>query len=307
MNETIDKVWPDQAIHPGEYVQDFFEDEEDIPVAKIAAKSGLAENELWGFIDGEVAVSTRLAAGLSKALGAPADWWIKTQTQYELDKARIEENRQFNLVPYRDFRATHDGISTIRTLVAAGDVPDRFNKVEQARHLCEWLGIPNLDDYEERLLGRFQLSGANSVPNPAPTVAWLRRGELAAIEQASELPPYSQEHFVDAVHRLDEETLASEDAMREICNESGVAFVAPDEIPGCEVRCATRWLDDGRPMIQLKLARGVDDGESVWDTFRRAADRIVQHEPDRLDYGPPASSNGIRADAVLAARLRTFR
>ena len=302
MNETIDKVWPDQAIHPGEYVQDFFDDEEDIPIAKIAAKSGLAENELWGFIDGEVAVSTRIAEGLSKALSAPADWWIKTQTQYELDKARIEENRQFNLVPYRDFRATYEGISTIRTLVAAGDVPDRFNKVEQARYLCEWLGIPNLDDYEERLLGQFQLSGANSVPNPAPTVAWLRRGELAAIEQARELPPYSHERFVDAVHRLNEGPLASEDAMREICNEAGVAFVAPDEVPGCEVRSATRWLDDGRPMIQLMSASGVDHRGPVHDTFRRAADRIIQREPDHLDFGTLASGNGIRADAVLTAR-----
>ena len=302
MNETIDKVWPDQAIHPGEYVQDFFDDEEDIPIAKIAAKSGLAENELWGVIDGEVAVSTRIAEGLSKALGAPADWWIKTQTQYELDKARIEENRQFNLVPYRDFRATYEGISTIRTLVAAGDVPDRFNKVEQARYLCEWLGIPNLDDYEERLLGRFQLSGSDSVPNPAPTVAWLRRGELAAIEQVSDLPPYSHERFVDAMHRLNEATAASEDTMREICNEAGVAFVAPDEVPGCEVRSVTRWFDDGRPMIQLRLARGIDNGESVQDSFRRAATRIVRRESDCLDFGTLASGNGIRADAVLTAR-----
>ena len=302
MNETIEKVWPDQAIHPGEYVQDFFDDEEDIPVAKLAADSGIAENELWGFIDGEVAVSTRLAEGLSKALGAPADWWIKTQTQYELDKARIAENRRFNLVPYRDFRATYGGISTIRTLVAAGDVLDRYNKVEQARYLCEWLGVPNLDDYETRLLGRFQISGANSVPNPAPTVAWLRRGELAAIEQGCQLPPYSQEHFVDAVHRLDEGTDASEDTLREICSEAGVAFVAPDEVPGCEVRSTTRWLDGGRPMIQLRLASGINDTESVSDTFRHAAARIVQREPDHLDFGAPASGNGIRADAVLTAR-----
>lgn len=306
MNETVDKVWPDEAIHPGEFVQDFFDEEEDIPVAQLAAKSGLAENELWGFIDGEVAVSTSLAEGLSRALGVGSSFWLNLQRNYDETVTRIAENKRFNLVPYRDFRNTFNGISTVRTLVAAGELPERFNKVEQARQLCKWLGIPNLDDYEERILGRFQISGGNSVPNPAPTVAWLRRGELASIEQSRKLPPYSHESFVDAVHGLDGRTIAGEsrveEAMREICNDAGVAFAVPDEVPGCELRSATRWLDGERPMIQLRPVRGVDDRGSKSGIFRRAAAHIIQRDPDYLDFGVPTSGNGFRTDAVLTAQ-----
>ena len=297
--KTYHKVWPDVATHPGEHIQDFYEDEERIPVTQLASHAGLKESEVEALISGSLRVSGRIAAGLGEALGPSSTYWLNLQRNYDETVQRIAENKRFNMVPFKDFTRPIHGVTPIQALTDGDEVPWRYNQVEQARYLCEWLGVPNLDGYEERLLGRFQLSGSDSVPNPAPTVAWLRRGELAAIEQVSDLPPYSHERFVDAMHRLNEATAASEDAMREICNEAGVAFVAPDDIPGCEVRSATRWLDDGRPMIQLRLARGIDNGESVQDSFRRAADRIVRREPDHLGFGAQASSNGIRAGAVL--------
>ena len=300
--KTYHKVWPDVATHPGEHIQDFYEDDERIPVTQLASDAGLKESEVEALISGGLRVSGRIAEGLERALGVGASYWLNLQRNYDETVQRIAENKRFNMAPLKDFTRKMSGVAPIQELTDGDDVPWRYNQVEQARYLCEWLGVPDLDDYEERLLGQFQTSGANSVANPAPTVAWLRRGELAAIDQARELPPYSRESFADAVHRLDEATDASEYTLREICNEAGVAFVAPDEVPGCEVRSATRWLDSGRPMIQIKLASGIDNRDSVWDTFHRAAARIVQREPDHLDFGAPASGNGIRADAVLTAR-----
>ena len=302
MANVYARVWPDVATHPGEHIQDFFDEDQTIPVDSIAVESGLRATVVQGLIDGDVEVTPTIASGLGEALGPSATYWLNLQRNYDETVQRIAENKRFNMVPFADFTRPTYGVTPIQALTDGDDVPWRYNQVEQARYLCEWLGIPNLDDYEERLLGQFQLSGTDSVRNPAPTVAWLRRGELAATEQARELPPYSQDHFVDAVHRLDEGTLASEDAMREICNEAGVALVTPDEVPGCEVRGATRWLDDGRPMIQLMSASGVDHRGSVQDAFRRAAARIVRRESDHLDFGELQSGNGIRADAVLTAR-----
>ena len=300
MNETVSRVWPDVAIHPGEFVQDFYEDEEDIPVAKLADRSGLAESELWSFIDGDTAVTPAIAVGLSKALGPPSTFWENLQTNYELTKIRIEENKNFNLVPYRDFRAIFGGVSTVRTLVSAGDIPERFNKVEQARFLCDWLGIPNLDDYEERLLGGFQVSGANAVTNPAPTVAWLRRGELATIEQAGQLPPYSEHSFADAINQFGDYVSRNgtsiESAMREVCNEFGVAFVIPADVPGCELHSATRWLTPERPMIQLRARNSLEGTESQNSVFLRAAAHIIHRDPDYLDFGGSPSSDGRRDD-----------
>ena len=296
------RIWPDVATHPGEHIQDFFDEDQTIPLDSIASDSGLRATVIQALIDGDVGVTPTIADGLGEALGPSSTYWLNLQRNYDETVQRIAENKRFNMVPFEDFTRPTHGVTPIQALTDSDDVPWRYNQVEQARYLCEWLGVPNLDDYEARLLGQFQLSGAHSVPNPAPIVAWLRRGELAAIEQCRQLPPYSQEHFVDAMHRLDEATDASEDRLREICNEAGVAFVAPDEVPGCEVRSTTRWLDGGRPMIQLRLASGINDTESVSDTFRHAAARIIQREPDHLDFGAPASGNSVRADALLTAR-----
>lgn len=304
--KAYQKVWPDTAVHPGEHIQDFYEDEEDIPVAKLSENSGLTESELWSFIDGDAAVTPAIAVGLSKALGPPSTFWENLQTNYELTKRRIAENKNFNLVPYRDFRAIFGGISTVRTLVSAGDIPERFNKVEQARFLCDWLGIPDLDDYEERLLGHFRLSGANSLTNPAPTVAWLRRGELAAIEQACQLPPYSEHGFADAINQFGDDVSRNgtsiESAMREACNEAGVAFVIPADVPGCELRSATRWLTPERPMIQLSARNSLEGAESQISVFLRAATRIIHRDPDHLEV-IGASNNGHMDDIADEGQL----
>ena len=295
MAKTHAPVWPDVATHPGEHIQDFYEDEEDIPVAKLSDRSGLAESELWSFIDGDAAVTPAIAEGLSKALGTRSAYWVNLQTDYELTKRRIEENKCFNMVPYRDFRAMFGEVSTVRLLVSAGDIPERFNKVEQARFLCDWLGIPNLDDYAERLLGHFQLSGANAVTSPAPTVAWLRRGELAAVEQAGQLAPYSEDGFADAidgfVDDLGRNDASIERAMRDVCNAAGVAFVMPADIPGCELRSASRWLTPERPMIQLSTGNIPNSIESQTSAFLRAATHIIRRDPDHLEV-VGASNNG---------------
>lgn len=290
-------VWPDVATHPGEHIQDFYDEDQTIPVRAIASESGLQTSIIQGLINGEVSVTPAIASGLSKALGTRSTYWENLQADYERTKGRIEENKRFNMVPFEDFTVQSSGVSPIQELTDNGDVPWRYNKVEQARLLCEWLGVPNLDDYQERLLGHFQPSGAASIPNPAPTVAWLRRGELAAIEESHRLPPFSEGRFADSVRRLNGGTNGTEsqieNSMRKVCNEAGVAFVMPVHVPGCQLRSATRWLDHGRPMIQLALRSDGDSTASVLAAFSQAATRIINRAPDYLELGEP-STNGRR-------------
>ena len=289
MVSTYKEVWPDTAVHPGEHIQDFFDEDAVIPVRDIADKSGLSERDVRGLIDGEVPVTPEMAEGLSRAFNTTASFWLNLQNHHDEVVQRLEENKRFNIEPYRDFTLPTSGISPIKDLVDSGEVPRRFNNVEQARFLCEWLGIPNLEDYENRILGEFQRSNSRSSPKPAPLVIWLRRGELAARRQMENITNYSESALLDGIGSLRGLTTENPEvflrAMREACNNSGVAFVASPNMPGCGVRGVARWLDDSNPMIQLNDHGNAAD--RAWFTFYHEVAHILNRDQEYLDLDEP--------------------
>ncbi len=284
MTNGYARVWPDVATHPGEHIQDFFDDGQ-IPIGTLAADSGLRIEDVQGLIAGETAVSTAIAEGLSKALGTRPNYWTKLQTDFELTSARILENKRFNMTPYRDFTKLTSGVSPIKDLVDSGDVPWRHNKVEQARYLCDWLGIPNLEGYENRILGHFQRSNNGFSPKPAPLVVWLRRGELSARQQIAKIPDYNESALKGSINGLRALTTEPPDvflrAMRKACNDAGVAFVATPYVPGSGVRGVARRLDDVAPMIQINDQGNATD--KAWFTFYHEVAHILHGDQDFLD------------------------
>ena len=285
MTNGYARVWPDVATHPGEHIQDFFDDGQ-IPIGTLAADSGLRIEDVQGLIAGETAVSTAIAEGLSKALGTRPNYWTKLQTDFELTSARILENKRFNMTPYRDFTKLTSGVSPIKDLVDSGDVPWRHNKVEQARYLCDWLGIPNLEGYENRILGHFQRSNNGFSPKPAPLVVWLRRGELSARQQIAKIPDYNESALKGSINGLRALTTEPPDvflrAMRKACNDAGVAFVATPYVPGSGVRGVARRLDDVAPMIQINDQGNATD--KAWFTFYHEVAHILYRDQDTLDF-----------------------
>ena len=308
MVSTYKEVWPDTAVHPGEHIQDFFDEDAVIPVRDIADKSGLSERDVRSVIEGEVSVSPAIADGLSKALRTTATYWLKLQAHHDKVVERLEENKRFDMEPYRDFTAPTCGISPIKDLVDNGDVPWRYNKVEQARYLCDWLGIPNLERYEERILGRFQRSNSISSPKPAPLVVWLRRGELIARQQITNIPEFSESGFLDGISGLRSLTSEPPDvflrAMREACNGAGVAFVAMPYMPGSGVRGVARWLDDSRPMIQINDQGNAAD--RVWFTFYLEVAHILYRDQDTLDFEGTNGNGSTGLQSESARRADEF-
>ena len=207
--------------------------------------------------------------------------------------------------PFRDFTESTSGISPIKELTDSGEVPWRYNQVEQARYLCDWLGIPNLEGYEERILGQFQRSNSRFSTKPAMLVVWLRRGELIARQQIGNMPEFSESALLDGISGLRALTTEPPDvflrAMREACNGAGVAFVAMPYMPGSGVRGVARWLDDCVPMIQLNDQGNAAD--RAWFTFFHEVAHILNGDQDTLDFEGTYGngSSGSQAEHELRA------
>ncbi|ODS88318.1 MAG: addiction module antidote protein, HigA family [Chryseobacterium sp. SCN 40-13] len=82
---------PYQATHPGILIADELEARDDLNQKELAHLLGVSSTFLNEIIKGKRPVTADTALVLEKALGIPADFWLKFQVQHDLDLARIKE------------------------------------------------------------------------------------------------------------------------------------------------------------------------------------------------------------------------
>nr|WP_315197525.1 HigA family addiction module antitoxin [uncultured Flavobacterium sp.] len=88
---TINQITPFEATHPGTLIKDELEVRDDIKQKDLAELLGVKPSFLNEIIKGKRPITADLAILLEKTLEIPADYWMKFQSQYEIDCARIKE------------------------------------------------------------------------------------------------------------------------------------------------------------------------------------------------------------------------
>ena len=82
---------PFEATHPGILIRDELEVRDDINQKDLAKEMGVKASFLNEIIKGKRPITADYAIILEKILGIPADYWMRFQSRYEIDKARIKE------------------------------------------------------------------------------------------------------------------------------------------------------------------------------------------------------------------------
>lgn len=82
---------PVQATHPGTLIKDEIDAIPNFTQRTLAKELGVKPSFLNEIIKGKRPVTADLAILLEKSLGISADYWMKFQSQYEIDKARVKE------------------------------------------------------------------------------------------------------------------------------------------------------------------------------------------------------------------------
>jgi len=82
---------PFEATHPGTLIKDELEVRHDITQKDLAVLLGVQPSFLNEIIKGKRPVTADIAILLEKSLGISADYWMKFQSQYEIDCAKIKE------------------------------------------------------------------------------------------------------------------------------------------------------------------------------------------------------------------------
>lgn len=82
---------PVQATHPGVLIKDEIDATPDLNQRTLAKELGVQPSFLNEIIKGKRPVTADIAILLEKSLGISADYWMKFQSQYEIDKARVKQ------------------------------------------------------------------------------------------------------------------------------------------------------------------------------------------------------------------------
>lgn len=84
-------ITPFEATHPGFLIKDELEVRNDLTQKDLAVLLGVKPSFLNEIINGKRPVTADIAILLEKALGISADYWMKFQSQYEIDCAKMKE------------------------------------------------------------------------------------------------------------------------------------------------------------------------------------------------------------------------
>ena len=90
--ETRKKYLLPVAIHPGENIREWLEENE-MTAAELASRSGLTEASVRRIADGWEDITPAVAAALERGTNMPADFLLRAQQHYEEDLERLYDDK----------------------------------------------------------------------------------------------------------------------------------------------------------------------------------------------------------------------
>ncbi len=301
-NSSVPQLLQNRAIHPGRHLADELEARSLSP-EELAELVSPSPEHIKRVLRGRANISGRFADELEQALGIPAHIWCRLQGFYDETLARLAADpdirrdiEMLDKIPWREF-------------IKQGWIRDLGTDVERVGELRTLYDVDTLRDAKRSQLAvAFRITARTTV-DPWALAAWLQQGEWQAIEHrlaehsnlAETFKPALFAKNIRRIRRLtDHQAFWPE--MRSLCAQAGVHLEYVPHIPKSGANGLTRWLDDGRPLIQISLLRKRAD--IFWFTFFHEAAHVLEGYRSEaiinLD-GMPRESEAERAADQFAA------
>ena len=267
-----------QAIHPGRYILDELE-ERGWTSEDLADKAKRSPSSLKRVLRGRAPVTKPLAKDLESVLGLSAGVMLRLQKSYQETIQRLESEPDIQA----DIALLREGAIPWRELAKRGWIYDVGTDVERVSELRVMYDVDALIDVENgRHEAAFRMTKKTRY-DPWALAAWLQQGNWQLIEgqwesdwkQAAHFDPQLFEQSLAEIRRL---TITPDfwQQMRSLCASAGVHLEVVPHVRKSGANGVTRWMDDGRPLIQLSLFRGWAD--VFWFTFFHEAAHVLKED-----------------------------
>ena len=270
--EARNQYDPDVVSPPGETLRETL-DALGLSQAELAERMGRPKKTINEIIKGKAALTPDTALQLERVLGIPAGFWSKRDYHYRESLARLgERERLQRKVAWLDELPVKD-------MIKLGWIKPKADKVDQIQEILNFFGVATPEGWQSLWFGprvAFRRSAAYW-NDPALLAGWLRIGEIKA--RSVECAPYDAVRFRQALDRARRLTVDSPKSypgsLVKLCSEAGVALVFLPEPPRLSIGGATRWVSNGKAIMQMSLRYTTDD--QFWLTFFHEAGHILLH------------------------------
>ena len=290
-NRTHERPFaPTWASPPGHTIEDLL-DEQGWTQAELAKRLDFTRKHVNDLVKGRTPISPITAMRLESVFGAPANFWLNREAQYQ---ETLERRRAFDRL-----ESAADWLKEIplADMGRLGWIERTRHKGEQVAICLQYFGVASVDawrkQYEEAPVA-FR-SSPKFRKKFGSVAAWLRRAESEAtrIHCVRFDKAGFKESLVEArrlTDQVDPGVFVPE--LVKLCAAHGVAVVFVPAPKGCPVSGAARWLSPDKALLVLSLRHKTND--HLWFTFFHEAAHLLLHSKKMqfvdMDDGVPDES-----------------
>lgn len=246
-------IIPFQATHPGTLIKDELEVRDDINQKDLAVLLGVKPSFLNEIIKGKRPITADIAILLEKALDISADYWMKFQSQYEIDLAKIKQ-KNINKLKYIEIWKIITQYVPVKYFNKKGyltqDIASNITIIKEIYSVESIEGL--VDKFSEKKFAFFKKSEKLQI-NENNMIAWTSLVEFEAskkqtntfhFENLPQLNRELQEIFFNNINVLD--------LVEKKLSQYGIKFVLVDKLDRTPIDGYCFWSKNN-PVIALTL------------------------------------------------------
>jgi HTH-type transcriptional regulator / antitoxin HigA len=244
---------------------------------EFATRMGCTPSEIDQLLDGTASITNDCARRLQNTIGGSVNFWMRRESQFRRDLARIEETGGAGWIAELP----------VSEMTRFGWISTSSGTREQLLRCMNFFGVNEIDTWREKysdvLLGRAFKTSSTFDSQPAAVAAWLRQAEIEAT--SADCKDWNPERFKNELFSI--RTLTRQrrpnrflPELKERCASCGVALVILRAPAGCRASGATWFLSATKAVIVLSFRYLSDD--HFWFTFFHEAAHLLLHEHSHL-------------------------
>lgn len=268
------KVTTNYAVAPGGYLAEWIEDNH-LTQGEVATRLTCSRKQVNEVVNGHAPITPDFALRLERLTGIPSHAWLRYESQYRSDLARLGDERA--LADHAD----HIHPKAVRYLRSLGVLS--ATKSKPGKMVAEFLQFHGCGTWEAYLevhqsanKGDYSLAalteGSRRRDELDPTIltSWLRAGELNEAFEVGRKYQFTPEELQSLLPAL-KARAARPDAslLRDLASmlaDVGVVYMVVPAPSGLPLHGVTRWIGKSVPVIQ-QTGRRNKDGYLIWAFF----------------------------------------
>ena len=267
---------PDWVSAPGRTVSELLRCQQ-LSHNEFAKRTQLELSDVKTLLNGTLPITLEIAERLQNSVGGSLEFWLARDFQYREDSERL-----FSLA--KDW-VRQLPVSDMRRFGWFEVTP---TPAQEAKCCLDFFDVSTVDEWHQKYDYLADTVLFRKTPNfesrPAAVAAWLRKGEIESEKQKTKT--WNSIRFESALQAARQLTRKKDpavflSALRELCNECGVALVIVRTPSGCPASGATRFLSRSKAMMLLSFRHLSDD--HFWFSFFHEAAHLLLHHPERFE------------------------